>query len=332
MELLKRIAFTSVLLDEAAQATEPSVLVPFLHGAMRLCLVGDHKQLPATVLSRDAELHGLSTSLFDRLQNAGAKLHMLKTQFRMHPGLSTYWSAAFYNSEVGAGLSAADRPPPVGITWPVQGVGLLFVPCEGEEQHEGTSHANMREAQTVVQVIHLLLAGSDVQPEGIGIITPYNAQVRMLREMLRDAPAIEINSVDGFQGREKDVIVVSTVRASEAGTTGFLSDARRMNVTVTRAKRGLVVCGNSQTLQRDRSWGPWLRWASMVGVVQGALPADPLAGAKFALAAIEGEGSEHQSDVMALAAAESTALMTQALPARLQLPSLESMELPYPGT
>eukprot|EP00930_Biecheleria_cincta_P097826 TRINITY_DN89514_c0_g1_i1.p1 TRINITY_DN89514_c0_g1~~TRINITY_DN89514_c0_g1_i1.p1 ORF type:complete len:883 (+),score=142.69 TRINITY_DN89514_c0_g1_i1:37-2649(+) len=332
VKLLERIAFPVVLVDEAAQTTEPSVLVPLCHGATRLCLVGDHKQLPATVLSREAELHGLAISLFDRLQNAGAKLHMLKTQFRMHPGLSTYWSAAFYNSEVGAGVASADRPPPAGIQWPVQGVGLLFVPCEGQEQQQGMSQANMQEVQTVVQVVHLLLAGNDVQPQGIGIITPYAAQVRVLREMLRDtAPGIEINSVDGFQGREKDVIVVSTVRASEAGTTGFLSDARRMNVTVTRAKRGLVVCGHVQTLHRDKSWGPWLRWASMVGVVQGAVPADPMAAAKFALAAVEGEGSSVQREVMALAGSESTSLMPQALPGVLQLPALETMELPVPG-
>eukprot|EP01065_Artemidia_motanka_P011867 TRINITY_DN16479_c0_g1_i1.p1 TRINITY_DN16479_c0_g1~~TRINITY_DN16479_c0_g1_i1.p1 ORF type:complete len:1072 (+),score=275.63 TRINITY_DN16479_c0_g1_i1:96-3218(+) len=276
-DLVERIVFPSVLVDEAGQATEPSVLIPLMHGAKRVCLVGDHKQLPPTVISREAEKQGLDVSLFDRLQHDGVKRHLLRTQYRMHPALAIYPSAAFYDGQVGSGTPADRRRPPSGFRWPHRKIGLAFVPVDGGcEEAEGQTYSNKMEADSVVEIVRQFIA-EGLKPEEIGVITPYAAQVRLLRRLLSEyAPrteaevGLEVNSVDGFQGREKELIVVSAVRASRSGGVGFLSDRRRMNVTLTRGRRGVVICGHTDTLLRDACcWGPWLRWAQGVGVVCG---------------------------------------------------------------
>ena len=119
-------------------------------------------------------------------------------------------------------------------------------------------------------------SGGDVKAADIGIITPYAAQVRLFKERCRIRPfdAVEVASVDGFQGREKQVIVFSCVRANASGSLGFLADARRVNVMMTRAKRGLVIVGSPLTLQAERgTWAPWLQWANENGLIVGGVPA-----------------------------------------------------------
>lgn len=336
VDLLSRIAFPSLLIDEAAQATEPTVVVPIVHGAMRVCLVGDHRQLPPTIVSREAEMHGLGTSLFDRLQRGGVQRHLLRTQFRMNPGLCVYPSAAFYNSEVGSGVMGSVRTPPLGVEWPIPGVGLLFLNCSaGLEDAEGQSQLNRAEAQVVAQVIQQLLLAGEVHPGQVGVITPYAAQVRLLRQLLRGTLAeSDVNSVDGFQGREKDVIVVSTVRSSAGGGVGFLSDQRRLNVTLTRGKRALIIVGNGNTLLRDaQCWGPWLQWAQGVGAVQGEEAGDESASCALAALGSGDDGGLCTSDNAAVALAELASRATRTedrLPPPIPLPPLEAVALPWP--
>jgi regulator of nonsense transcripts 1 len=121
----------------------------------------------------------------------------------------------------------------------------------------------MDEAAIVVQVVNDLLAPGDLTPEDIGVISPYAGQVRLIRSMVGDViEGLEVKSVDGYQGREKEIIVLSTVRANDAGKVGFLSNYRRLNVALTRAKRGLIVIGDDRTLRNDPTWASWLDWIS----------------------------------------------------------------------
>lgn len=257
--------FSIVLIDEATQATEPSALVPIVKGARQLILVGDHRQLPPTVTSQRAEEGGLDIPLFERLLSNGLPAHMLTTQYRMHPTIREFPSARFYENRLEDGCSSSDRPPVAGFLWPDWDKPVAFVPVHGSEIEEevGSSRSNMDEAATVIQIVNDLLSPGDLSPEDIGIISPYAGQVRLIRTMIDgEIEGLEVKSVDGYQGREKEIIVLSTVRANEAGKVGFLSNYRRLNVALTRAKRGLIVVGDDRTLRNDATWASWLDWIS----------------------------------------------------------------------
>ncbi|KXZ45751.1 hypothetical protein GPECTOR_51g737 [Gonium pectorale] len=317
---MQALRFPVVVLDEATQATEPHSLVPLLGQVQQLVLVGDPQQLPPTVKSREAEQLGLGLPLFERLQLMGLSPLLLDTQYRMHPDIAAFPSAAFYGARLRSAPSPRDRRPPQAFPWPNPKVPVCFIPVRGVESRTaaandgatpggstGFSYQNDLEASAVAGVVGALLApgGGLRGPGDIGIITPYNGQVRCLQQLLtrgsrlprssagggaarpasflRSSPALddddapgaaaredavlEIKSVDGFQGREKEVIVFSAVRSNPDGRLGFVSDPRRLNVAITRAKRGLVVVGNPDTLSTDRLWTRWLRWVESRGCV-----------------------------------------------------------------
>ena len=115
----------------------------------------------------------------------------------------------------------------------------------------------------VVRIVNDLLMPGDISAQDIGVISPYSGQVRLIRQLFDETiEGLEIKSVDGYQGREKEIIVLSTVRSNESGTVGFLSNYRRLNVALTRAKRGLIVIGDDRTLRNDSTWASWLDWVS----------------------------------------------------------------------
>ena len=270
--LLGERKFPVVLMDEATQASEPSALVPITRGCRQLILVGDHKQLPPTVISKVAEDGGLGRSLFERLIECGLEAHMLTTQYRMHPTIREYPSARFYDGRLEDGCRSEERPPAAGFLWPDWDHPVAFVPIEGSEivDEESSSKSNLDEAAKVLSIVNNLLSTGDITASEIGVITPYNGQVRLLVDLFDQAggrdenepyAGLEIKSVDGYQGREKEVIVFSAVRANDEGNIGFLKDRRRLNVALTRAKRGLIVLGNLRTLRHDGTWRAWLDWA-----------------------------------------------------------------------
>ncbi len=275
--LLDSRRFPLVLLDEATQATEPASLIPLTKGARHVVLVGDHHQLPPTVISRRAEQDGLSKSLFERLIALGAPSTMLTTQYRMHPAIREWPSERFYAGKLEDGVSANDRTAPVGFMWPNWDAPVAFIPVEGAESSspDGASKQNMDEAALAVRVVDMLLSGGDISPNQIGVVTPYSGQVRLLNDLFESAGGreeneryhgLEIKTVDGYQGREKEVIVLSSVRANEKGEMGFLTDRRRLNVAITRARRGLILLGHPRTLRNDPSWESWCDWASESGL------------------------------------------------------------------
>ena len=260
-DLLIGRRFPRVLVDEATQATEPATLVPIVRGARQVVLIGDHRQLPPTVISRRSEEGGLSRSLFERMIKMGIEPLMLTTQYRMHPAISEFPNSRFYESRLENGVSETDRLAPKGLIWPDWDVPIAFLPVEGGEvlSPDGASKENPAEASWVVSLLLNLLKAGELREKDIGIITPYAGQVRTIRDQMpENLQSVEVRTVDGYQGREKEVIIFSCVRSNINGNIGFLSDARRLNVALTRAKRGLVVVGNPTTLRCDGNWEAWL--------------------------------------------------------------------------
>ena len=279
-DMMDKFRFHTVLVDESTQATETAILVPIAQGCERLILVGDHCQLPPTVLSEEAEKAGLAVSMFSRFVSQGVHPVLLDTQYRMHPVIAEFPSDSFYAGKLKTGIEYRARLPPAGFDWPVQGAPVAFVPVnEAEEVKDGHSYVNVKEVEKIVVVLLTLIrtGGLENGVHDVGIITPYSSQVRLIRRTLKERKVLrdaglhlcEVSSVDGFQGREKEVIIFSSVRANFEKNVGFLADWRRMNVMMTRAKRGLIVIGNPSTLHSDRVWHHWLVWAAANGVIQG---------------------------------------------------------------
>ena len=276
--ILESYSFPIVLIDEATQAIEPSTLVPIVKGCRQLVMLGDHHQLPPTVISQKAEEMGLVRSMFQRLIDAGIEPFMLRTQYRMHPIISEFPSARFYENKLKNGVASEERLAPAGFLWPNWDKPVAFVPIEGKEMTdaEGASKSNKDEAAALVEVVKSLLEAGELGTVDIGVITPYNGQVRLISDIFeqiggRDEngkyKGLEIKSVDGYQGREKEVIVFSTVRANDSQEIGFLSDWRRLNVAITRAKRGLIILGNISTLRNDKNWSAWMDWIDEGGMM-----------------------------------------------------------------
>ena len=273
-DILDSLTFERVLVDEATQATEPAVLVPLTRGCRQLVLVGDHCQLPPTVLSTRAEEEGLGVPLFSRMVACGVPPFMLDTQYRMHPAISMLPSDLFYGGKLKNGVTPPERRPLQGFEWPREEFPVAFIPVtESIETDDGGSKANEAEAVEVCHAVVSLLEGGQCTVSDIAVVTPYAAQVRLIRRQLREVlprgpPFVEVSSTDGFQGREKEAVVFSAVRSNTYGSVGFVSDWRRINVSFTRARRALIVVGNPDTLRRGDpdTFGAWLQWADAHGV------------------------------------------------------------------
>ena len=264
--------FDLAVIDEACQSTEPGSWIPILRSE-RVVLVGDQCQLPPTVVSLEAAAQGFGTSLFERLAGryGSQAIRRLTVQYRMHEAIMRFSSREFYDDELVADDSVAahrliDLP---GVTVgplterPVEFIDTAGAGYDEELEPEGESRFNRREAELVaVKVRHLLSAG--VAAADVAVIAPYAAQVRLLREML-DAPALEIDSVDGFQGREKEAVILSLVRSNSTGDIGFLADIRRTNVALTRARRKLIVIGDSATLASHPFYRRLLEYFEEIG-------------------------------------------------------------------
>jgi senataxin len=258
------IEFETVIIDEAAQCVEMSSLIPLKYGCVKCIMVGDPKQLPPTVFSKEAAKFQYEQSLFVRMQNNHPdEVHLLDTQYRMHPHISQFPSRSFYDGLLkdGQGMAALRKQP-----WHTSALlaPYRFYDVKGQQQNapKGRSFINVAEIDVAMSLYNRLTTDCKDYDFGgkIGIITPYKAQLHALRDRFsaRYGPAIlddvEFNTTDAFQGRESEVIIFSCVRASESGGIGFLQDIRRMNVGLTRAKSSLWVLGNSGSLIKGQYW------------------------------------------------------------------------------
>jgi len=254
-EVLGRRRFDLGVIDEACQSTEPGCWVPLLW-CDRVVLAGDHCQLPPTLLSQEAAAEGLGVSLFERLMAlfSGSIARQLIVQYRMNRAIMDFPSREFYEARLQADPSVcehvlADLPGVVasGSTQlPIEFIDTAGAGFDEEIEPDGESRLNRQEAALVCRKVQGLL-NCGVGAGNIAVIAPYAAQVRLLREQL-PVPGLEIDSVDGFQGREKEAVVISLVRSNPRAEIGFLHDVRRMNVAMTRARRKLLMVGDSATL------------------------------------------------------------------------------------
>jgi superfamily I DNA and/or RNA helicase len=255
-DLLGSRRFDLLVIDEACQTTEPGCW-PAINRADRIVLAGDHCQLPPTVLSHDAVRQGLGVSLLERLvENHGQRItRRLDVQYRMHEQIMNFSSAELYDGSLTADVTVRAHLlcelPGVAAT-PLTTAPVTFIDTAGagyeeEQEPDEESRLNPQEADLAASKVRALVEAG-VRPEDIAVIAPYSAQVRRLRATLKDLPGLEIDSVDGFQGREKEAVVLSLVRSNQEGQIGFLADVRRTNVALTRARRGLIVVGDSATL------------------------------------------------------------------------------------
>ncbi|KAL3907957.1 MAG: hypothetical protein SGPRY_009983, partial [Prymnesium sp.] len=213
--------------------------------------------------SEEASRRGLKRSMFERLLRLGVEPYLLDTQYRMHPSLALFPSKEFYAGRYTSGVSAEDRPQLRGFTWPRSSVNAaLVLSTSPEDAGSSLSKRNAGEAHMIVSIIQSVLSAGELGLRDIGVV----ALIRQLCMSLPNARSLEVNSVDGFQGREKELILFSAVR-SGSRSMGFVADERRLNVLLTRARRGLVVVGDPKTLVNSRHWADWLAWVEEVGVV-----------------------------------------------------------------
>ncbi|CAL8465380.1 g4916 [Coccomyxa elongata] len=275
--------FDAVIIDEAAQAVEPAALIPLqmLKPNGSIVLVGDPKQLPATVVSRAAERAGLSRSLFERLQQAGVPVWLLAEQYRMHPAISAWPSAYFYAGQLkdASAVLGDARSAPFHQTpcFPP----LAFFDCrEGRESGgsglEGSAAASIRNPSEVNLACTLFTGLMEEHGSAVGsvaVLSSYKAQVTALRSHFErmhskaKLAAVEFATIDGFQGREADVVIFSCVRArtGDSGGVGFLADGRRMNVALTRARQSLWILGHISTLRRCAPWAALIEHVASQG-------------------------------------------------------------------
>ncbi|ODO09298.1 hypothetical protein I350_02898 [Cryptococcus amylolentus CBS 6273] len=264
-ETLSAYTFGTVIIDEAAQAIEMSCLIPLKYGCTRCVMVGDPNQLPPTTFSTNAEKMNYNESLFVRLSKRNAEsVQLLSIQYRMNPFISELPSKVFYNGQLRDGPDMAKKTAAIWHERNVFGP-YRFFNIQGTEKKVGTSTKNTEEAMAAVELYGRLNADFGTRINlamRVGVISMYKEQLRELKKQFIEAfgPAIvelvEFNTVDGFQGQEKDIIILSCVRSGpDLHHIGFLRDVRRMNVALTRAKSSLFVFGNGPTLERsDDRW------------------------------------------------------------------------------
>jgi ATP-dependent RNA/DNA helicase IGHMBP2 len=255
---VRNVKYRTVVIDEAGQALEPACWIPILKG-QKVVLAGDHFQLSPTIKSDEAARNGLANTLLEKnavLYPEGVVL--LEEQYRMHESIMRFSSQIFYEDRLRAHESVKSRllfPADLPVTF------IDTAGCGFDEQLDGTSSTNPEEAAFLFR--HFSRLVSDLEKQGytdknfptVAIISPYKQQIAVLADQLKHAPDLQpyvsnisVNTIDSFQGQERDIVYISMTRSNPEGTIGFLSDIRRMNVAMTRARKKLVVIGDSATL------------------------------------------------------------------------------------
>lgn len=267
---VRKLKYHTVVIDEAGQALEPACWIPILK-AQKVVLAGDHCQLSPTVKSNEAARNGLSTTLLEKCVTLHPEaVTLLEEQYRMNKMIMGYSSAVFYNDQLKAHASVADH---VLFT---DDIPLAFIDTAGcgfDEKTEGTSTTNPEEAAFLFKHLTQLVAelAPHYQPENfpsIAVISPYKQQIYLLKEQLLHSPVLQaygnkisVNTIDSFQGQERDIVYISMTRSNTESKIGFLSDIRRMNVAMTRARKKLVVIGDSGTLSQLPFYADFITYA-----------------------------------------------------------------------
>ena len=278
--LLRDRHFSTVFIDEAAQALEPMCWIP-ISRSNRVIFAGDHFQLPPTVKSKRAEADGLKETLFENAMQIENVSIMLDTQYRMHDQIMQFSNQQFYGGNLVSHESVQSRLLSTNPEENLINTPLTFIDTAGcgfDEvlNPESLSTSNPEEAGLLLKHLKLLLEQYNIlenrrKPISIGIISPYKEQVQLIinlinedEELLNSSIKIVVKTVDGFQGQERDVIYISLVRSNTTKEIGFLNDIRRMNVALTRAKEKLVVIGDSSTLANHPFYKSFIDYAEEI--------------------------------------------------------------------
>lgn len=279
-QAIRDTEFSSVFIDEAAQALEPACWIPITK-ANRVIFAGDHCQLPPTVKSYTAAKEGLTTTLFEKTIARQQVDVMLKTQYRMNKKIMDFSSGWFYKGELEAHESVRNHVLQEGdddlLNTPLEFIDTAGSGFEEKTDPRTLSTFNEEEANLLIKHFSSLLekiGSSKMNTTDLtaGIISPYNAQVELLKNLVNSSDIIQtggiktnVNTIDGFQGQERDIIYISLVRSNSRKEIGFLSDVRRMNVAITRAKKKMVIFGDSATLSVNPFYAAFLDYADKNG-------------------------------------------------------------------
>jgi ATP-dependent RNA/DNA helicase IGHMBP2 len=265
-DYLSNRKFSTVVIDEAGQGIEPAVWVPILK-AEKVVMAGDPFQLPPTVKSRESEKMGLSVTLLEKAIKRHENINLLNVQYRMNDLIMEFSNRKFYHNQLRSHASVKDWKISENdrVLEFIDTAGCGFDEKAGEENG---SLCNPEEVQLIRKHLDLFLVENSA-PFSIGIISPYRAQVELLQAEFsaqkQENKSITINTVDSFQGQERDVIYISMVRSNAKSEIGFLKDYRRMNVAMTRAKKKLVIIGDSATLGNDKFYADFLEYTESIG-------------------------------------------------------------------
>lgn len=270
---IQKMRFKTVIIDEAAQALEPATWIPITK-ADKVVFAGDPYQLPPTVKSRKAAKGGLSTTLLEKGVERLPEVNLLDTQYRMNEAIMNFSNGEFYNDQLQAAEAVAqwqlhhsDGSPSVPLEF-IDTAGCGF---DERINSESQSLYNLEEYYVLRQHLDHLLVLLGEQTVTFGIISPYREQVKKIREAIEPdfdhfpEAQLEVNTIDAFQGQERDVIYISLVRSNDKGIIGFLNDTRRMNVAMTRAKKKLVIIGDSATLATHPFYRAFLEYVDAFG-------------------------------------------------------------------
>lgn len=270
---VSNLNYKTVVIDEAGQALEPACWIPILK-AEKVILAGDHCQLPPTIKSDEAARSGLLKTLLEKcVENHPEAVTLLDEQYRMNTEIMGYSSKVFYENRLKAHASVAKNRLFSGDS------PLLFIDTAGcgfDEKLEGTSSTNPEEAALLFK--HFRAFVEEIKSKftketfpTVAVISPYKQQIGILKEQLEHSPELKdikdkiaINTIDSFQGQERDIVYISLVRSNDKGEIGFLNDIRRMNVAMTRARKKLVVVGDSATLAQHPFYGDFIEYAQQI--------------------------------------------------------------------
>jgi ATP-dependent RNA/DNA helicase IGHMBP2 len=264
--------FGTVFIDEAAQALEPACWIPIIK-AQRVIMAGDHKQLPPTVKSEKAARAGLSRTLFEKAAELSGTANLLVEQYRMNAAIMKFSSSQMYGGKLFANESVADWLVFPGDL-PVEFIDTAGCGFDEKQDPETLSFSNPDEAKIVYE--HALAYFADMAShsaasfESAAAVSPYRGQVAELAAIFEDTSFLaggkfSVATIDSFQGQERDVVYISLTRSNSRGEIGFLADTRRMNVAITRAKKKLVVIGDSSTVCSNPFYDAFVEYASSIG-------------------------------------------------------------------
>jgi superfamily I DNA and/or RNA helicase len=252
--------FSTVVIDEAGQGIEPAVWVPVLK-ADRVVMAGDPFQLPPTVKSQEAARNGLTETLLEKAIKRIGNASLLNIQYRMHRSIMEFSNRKFYENQLTAAAAVASRL--LGQSIPVEFIDTAGCGFEEESGDGGDSRCNPEEVSLLRKHFDQLKQENQGNWSA-AIISPYRAQVELLQKEFASAPGVSVNTIDSFQGQERDVVYISLVRSNDKSEIGFLRDYRRMNVAMTRARMKLVMIGDSATLGNDKFFAELLEYVESI--------------------------------------------------------------------